>query len=42
MVKIGIRNFLIIGIMAILFIVMMKVVTAKYPVPGISNVVQAV
>ncbi len=42
MVKVGIRNFLIIGILSILFIVLLKVVTAKYPIPGITNVVQAV
>ena len=42
MVKIGIRNFFVIGLLALLFIWVMKVLTAKYNVPGLTPVVQAV
>jgi hypothetical protein len=31
MVKLGVKNFLLIGVMAILFIVMAKVIVNKYP-----------
>jgi hypothetical protein len=42
MVKLGVGNFLLIGVMAVLFIVIIKVVLTKYPVKGLSDVVQAV
>jgi hypothetical protein len=42
MVKFGIRNWVLIGVMAILFIVMAKVVVNKYPVRGLTDVVNAV
>jgi hypothetical protein len=42
MLKLGIRNWFLVGIMAILFIVVAKVVFTKYPVRGISDVVNAV
>lgn len=41
-VRIGLYNFLIIGLMAILFIVMMKLLTAKFPIKGIAEVVHTV
>ncbi len=40
-IKIGLYNFLIIGMMALLFIVLMKMLTAKYPIRGLTEVVQA-
>jgi hypothetical protein len=42
MMKLGVKNFLMVGIMATLFIVVAKVVLTKYPVKGISEVVQTV
>jgi hypothetical protein len=42
MMKLGIRNFLMVGIMAVLFIVAAKVIFTKYPVKGISDVVATV
>lgn len=41
MVKLGLRNFIIVGVMALLFIVVAKVVFTKYPVKGISEMVQS-
>jgi len=41
-VKLGIRNFMVVGLLALLFIFAMKVLTAKYAVPGLTPVVQAV
>ncbi len=41
MVKLGIRNFFVIGILALLFIVLGKVVFSKYPVKGVSDLFQA-
>ena len=41
-VKPGVRNFILIGIMAILFIVLMKVVLTKYPVKGVTDLVHSV
>jgi len=41
-VKVGIRNFIVIGIMAMLFILLMKVVFNKYPVQGLTQMVNAV
>lgn len=40
-IRIGLYNFIVIGLMALLFIVLMKLVTAKFPIPGFSEVVQA-
>ena len=42
MIKLGIRNWLLVGVMAILFIVVAKVIFTKYPVRGVSDVVNAV
>lgn len=41
-VKLGIRNFMVVGLLAMLFIFAMKVITAKYQVPGLTPVVAAV
>ncbi len=41
MVKFGIRNFIVVGVMAMLFFVVAKVIAARYPVKGIADVVQA-
>jgi hypothetical protein len=41
-VKLGVRNFIVVGLLALIFIFVMKVVTAKYEVPGITPMVQAV
>jgi len=41
-VKLGIRNFMVIGLLAMLFIFAMKIVTAKYQIPGLTPVVAAV
>lgn len=40
-VKIGLYNFVVIGLMALLFIVLMKVVTSRWPIPGLTEVAQA-
>jgi hypothetical protein len=40
--KSGIKNWLMVGTMAVLFIVVMKVVFNKYPVAGVTDVVNAV
>jgi hypothetical protein len=42
MVKLGVKSFLMVGVMAVLFIVLAKVVFTKYPVKGVSELVQAV
>lgn len=42
MMKLGVKNFLMVGVMAILFIVLAKVVVTKYPIKGITPVIQAV
>lgn len=42
MVKLGIKNFLMIGLMAVLFIVFAKVIFTKYEVKGVTQLVQAV
>ena len=41
-VKLGMRNFLVIGMIAILFIVVAKVIFTKYPITGLTDVVNAV
>lgn len=41
-VKLGVRNFMVVGLLALIFIFVMKVVTAKYQVPGLTPVVAAV
>ncbi len=41
-VKIGMRNFLVIGMIAVLFIVVAKVVFTKYPISGVTDVVNSV
>jgi hypothetical protein len=42
MMKLGIRNWLLVGTMAVLFIVVMKVLVNKYPIKGVSDVINAV
>lgn len=39
--KLGVRNFLLCGLMALIFIVLAKVVLTKYPVPYLSEFVQS-
>lgn len=41
-VKLGVRNFIVIGLLALIFIFVMKIVTAKYQIPGVTPMVQAV
>jgi len=41
-VKLGIRNFIVVGAIALIFIFLAKVLTAKYPVPGLTPMVAAV
>lgn len=41
-VKLGIRNFIVVGSLALLFIFGVKVLTAKYSIPGLTPVVAAV
>jgi hypothetical protein len=40
--KLGIKNFLLVGVMATLFILGAKVIVSKYPVKGLSEVITAV
>jgi len=40
-VRIGLYNWIVIGIMALLFIVALKAVTTKWHVPGLSEVAAA-
>ena len=40
-VRIGLYNFLAVGLMALLFIVALKAVTAKWHVPGLSEIAAA-
>lgn len=42
MLKLGLKNFIMIGVMAILFIVVAKVIVNKYPVAGVTQVINAV
>lgn len=42
MAKLGIKNFIMIGVMAILFIVMAKVIFTKFPIAGVTDFVLAV
>lgn len=42
MMKLGVKNFLMVGVMALLFIVMAKIIVNKYPVTGLTDVVNAV
>jgi hypothetical protein len=41
-VKLGVRNFMVVGALALLFIFTVKVITAKYSVPGLTPIVAAV
>lgn len=41
MIKLGIRNFFVIGILALLFIVLGKVIFTKYQIKGVSDLFQA-
>lgn len=40
-VKLGVKNFMLIGVMALLFIVMAKVLVTKYPNPVTPIVMSA-
>jgi hypothetical protein len=40
MMKLGVKNFMLVGVMAIVFIVLAKVVLTKYPITGLSAIVQ--
>lgn len=40
--KIGVKSFLIIGVCAVLFILLAKVVGNKYNIPGFSTAINAV
>ena len=40
--KAGVKNFLMVGSMSVLFIVVMKVVLNKYPFAGLTEVANAV
>ena len=42
MIKLGIRNWLLVGVMAILFIVVAKVIFNKFQIAGVSDVINAV
>lgn len=42
MLNLGIRNWLLVGVMAVLFIVLAKVILTKYPIKGLSDIVNAV
>jgi hypothetical protein len=42
MVKLGVKNFVMITLIAILGIVMAKVIFTKYNVPAVSTLVQSV
>ena len=42
MLDLGIKNWLMVGVMAVLFIVLAKVILTKYPVKGLSDIVNAV
>ena len=41
-VRLGVRNFVVIGMIAVLFIVVVKVIFTKYPISGLTDVVNAV
>lgn len=40
-VRIGLYNFVVIGLMALLFIVLLKMLTTKFPIKGITELVHA-
>jgi hypothetical protein len=40
--KVGLKSFLVVGVMAVIFIAMAKIIFTKYEIPGVSKVVQAV
>lgn len=40
-VRIGLYNFVIVGVMAILFIVLAKMLTSKFQIPGVTEVVHS-
>lgn len=40
-VRIGVLNWVIVGLMALTFIVVAKIITAKYQIAGVTEVVQA-
>jgi hypothetical protein len=40
--SLGLKNFLMVGVMSVLFIVFAKIIVTKYPIKGITPVIQAV
>lgn len=40
-VRIGLLNWFIVGLMALTFIVVMKMVTARFPIAGVTEVVHS-
>jgi hypothetical protein len=40
-VRIGLLNWIIVGLMAITFIVVAKMITAKFPIAGVTEVVHS-
>lgn len=40
--NVNLRNFLIVGVMAVLFIVLIRVALQKFDIPFISNIVERV
>ena len=41
MVNLSIRNFIMIGLIAMLFSLFVKVITAKYPIPVVTKLANA-
>ncbi len=40
-VRIGLYNFVIVGVMALVFIVVAKMLTSKFQIPGVTEVVHS-
>jgi hypothetical protein len=40
-VRVGLLNWVIVGLMAITFIVVAKMITAKFPIAGVTEVVHS-
>lgn len=41
-VRVGLYNFLTVGVMAALFILLLKYATARFPVPGLTEAAHAI
>jgi len=39
--KVGFYNWIVVGIMALLFIVFLKMIVGKWPIPGVTEVANA-